>query len=679
MTRTHLPAVFALACAFAANAQMSDRLSFVLTPELLLPLGDSASVYGLGGGARLSGELSLFGGFAPYVALAFNAVPTKGAETMNLSAATGGIAWRTFVGDRFGAGLRAGGGAFLSAYREASAWSWKAGGGPELSFRLSPSMSLRAGASYEYLAGSAGPFYTGVGAYVGATLDLSGFSTRAALSVDKFALDPVFPVFYAYYDKNAFGKLELVNGQDGTIRDVKVSFAVKQYMAEPKTCATFPAIPRGGRVEVPLYALFSEDVLKLTESTKASVEVIVDFTFLGQQKRATFSETARINHRNAMTWDDDRRAAAFVSAKDPAVLRYSKFAAGVIRDSGAPTGVDQNLRMAMGLFEGLKLYGVNYVVDPTTPYTELSASESAVDFLQYPYQTLVYKGGDCDDLSIMFAATLESVGIPSAFITVPGHIYAAFALSSTEAEAKRDFAFQDELVYANGKVWAPVEITLLGEGFVKAWQFGAREWKEAGDKAVLIPVGEAWKTYEPVGIPGEDTRILLPEAKDLKTAFLQRLDDYIARELKSGADAIKAKIAATGEARHVNALGVLYARYGKYDLAKAEFEKAARTGSVAALCNLGNVYFLERNYRLAADYYRRAFEAKSDNKAALLGYARANYELGDYAKAREASGALGKLDPSLAAQYAYVNSASAGAGRAAAAGENADKALWDQE
>ncbi|MCK4542225.1 MAG: transglutaminase domain-containing protein [Spirochaetales bacterium] len=75
----------------------------------------------------------------------------------------------------------------------------------------------------------------------------------------------------------------------------------------------------------------------------------------------------------------------------------------------------------------LGLYGLNYVVDPRTPYTELSQQREWIDFIQFPRQTLEYRAGDCDDLSILYCALLESVGIETAFITVPGHILMAFS------------------------------------------------------------------------------------------------------------------------------------------------------------------------------------------------------------------------------------------------------------
>ncbi|MFW6293995.1 MAG: hypothetical protein ACOC7V_16970, partial [Spirochaetota bacterium] len=68
-----------------------------------------------------------------------------------------------------------------------------------------------------------------------------------------------------------------------------------------------------------------------------------------------------------------------------------------------------------------------------------SEDRGAVDFLQFPRQTLTYSSGDCDDLTALYIALLESVGVDTAFITVPGHIYAAFAVETSPEEARREF------------------------------------------------------------------------------------------------------------------------------------------------------------------------------------------------------------------------------------------------
>ena len=85
----------------------------------------------------------------------------------------------------------------------------------------------------------------------------------------------------------------------------------------------------------------------------------------------------------------------------------------------------------------MRISGLVYVIDPSTPYLEYSKTGGAVDFLQFPRHTLDYKAGDCDDLSILFNSLLESIGIKTAFITVPGHIFTAFNINIPPDQASR--------------------------------------------------------------------------------------------------------------------------------------------------------------------------------------------------------------------------------------------------
>jgi len=120
---------------------------------------------------------------------------------------------------------------------------------------------------------------------------------------------------------------------------------------------------------------------------------------------------------------------------------------------------------AMIISAALDIYGLAYAQDPATPYAEFSNTDTAVDFLQFPNQTLEYKGGDCDDLSILFCALLESVGIETAFITVPGHIFAAFRLEGDEKSVLAAISNRNDFILRNGGVWVPVEVTSISGGF----------------------------------------------------------------------------------------------------------------------------------------------------------------------------------------------------------------------
>jgi hypothetical protein len=158
----------------------------------------------------------------------------------------------------------------------------------------------------------------------------------------------------------------------------------------------------------------------------------------------------------------------------------------------------------------------------------MAENASALDSLNYPYQTLMYRGGDCDDLSILFCSLLEVLEVETAFITVPGHIYCAFVAISQDEMALEFWLSQISinLIEYGGKLWVPVEITIPGEGFNRAWQVGMREWRDAGDEAAIYPMRESWGLYQPVSVPGAGDR--LPDLP-LESEILRRFGAEIGR------------------------------------------------------------------------------------------------------------------------------------------------------
>jgi hypothetical protein len=191
----------------------------------------------------------------------------------------------------------------------------------------------------------------------------------------------------------------------------------------------------------------------------------------------------------AISWDDDRKASAFVTARDDQVMLFSgNLHASMYNEFR--TGLSRELQLAMLMFGGLAEHGLVYRTDPSSPYAEFSQDRLAVDYLQFPRQTLAFRSGDCDDLSVLYAALIEAVGVPAAFITTPGHIFVGVRLNTTEDEARRTFLFPDDLIYTDGgEVWLPVEVTALRGTFLEAWSLGARQWREADrtDEARVLP------------------------------------------------------------------------------------------------------------------------------------------------------------------------------------------------
>ena len=113
------------------------------------------------------------------------------------------------------------------------------------------------------------------------------------------------------------------------------------------------------------------DEFETAEEYKVSVKITVDYSYDGKRYSKEFLDTIRLYNRNTVVWDDDRKVAAFVTAKDPAVRKFSKNIAGMIQ-SKASKALNPNLLMVIGMYKALNLFGISYVVDPVTPYKKFS-------------------------------------------------------------------------------------------------------------------------------------------------------------------------------------------------------------------------------------------------------------------------------------------------------------------
>lgn len=410
-----------------------------------------------------------------------------------------------------------------------------AGGSIVFSYKINPSIYLDTSATATHYASKPTPLMlVNAGIAPGVTFNVTEFfnkKTKLDMEVDELA--PVFPVLYSWYENNSFGKVNITNKEDSAITDVTVSFFQPQYMAHAKECTTIAKIKRGETVSVDLLAFFNETMLELTEKTDASSYIIVNYSRLGKKMSQSFALDVPVYGRNNMSWDDDRRAAVFVSSKDPAAMQFAKYTASIVRDN-LHADVPVNIQYAIGIFETLNEFGLNYVVDPSSSFED-NVGTSSIDFLQFPYQTLMYRGGDCDDLSILVCSLFEAVGIDTAFITVPGHIFMAFDSGLTPEQALMSFRNTTEFIFDKDKVWIPLEITLSDEGFFKACRYGAREWNTSASQgtAALYRMSDSWKIYQPISVPGATAYFNMPESDAIYLAFENGLDRWSRHELKN--------------------------------------------------------------------------------------------------------------------------------------------------
>ncbi|MDR1587572.1 MAG: hypothetical protein LBS57_08965 [Treponema sp.] len=448
------------------------------------------------------------------------------------------LRWRALDRLSLGAGVNAG--IYRYQWKDYSNVRPRVDGAVGIYYHLLPYLSLAADAGFFHYQFAEDKPINAFRFSLGVHLDLGELMRpRARIAGEKIKEDRLFPVSYAWYGDNPFATLRITNNEPNVITEIGASFFLERYMNRETFFAGIPRLLPGESVDLPVRAFFNDSMLDLRENINANALVQISYRSLGSRKQASFPFIFPIFHRNAMSWDDNRRAASFVSTRDPAAVLFARYTASVIRDRIRPD-IPVNIQQALALFEALNIYGINYIIDPASSYIELSENASALDSLNYPYQTLFYRGGDCDDLSILFSSLLQALGIDTAFITIPGHIYCAFDIQAEEQAIENPDL--PNLIEHEGRFWLPVEITIPDEGFCKAWETGIREWRDAEENKkntnsegrAIYPMQENWKVYQPASVPDAGEQLpVMPEDGEIIRAFereLTKLEDLLFKQ-----------------------------------------------------------------------------------------------------------------------------------------------------
>jgi hypothetical protein len=654
----------------AANPEAPERsaplgfpfLDVRFRPGAVIPLFGDGGLYHPGGGVGVSAQVKIPGFPRLYVGLesGLYVCPVRAATALLLVPGALAAELRFQAAPRWELAARLGAGGFLgllaaSAVNPSADWGahvyLSTGGGT--SVYLSPAVSLSCGLSYQHFAGLVefGSLFLGAAYHVPAR-------GRQPLQILDVETEDLLPVLYRSYADRGAGSVVVRNAGRFPISELEVRLQAKPYTTREICCASPEALAPGDSRTVGLKLLLNDRTLGILEGTTVSAEMEIAYAAAGVPHVASRSLTLFLHDRNAMIWDDDRKAAVFVSEKDPPVLRFAGLTAAAV--GACPVRpINTTFRMAMGLHAAVSARGVSYVIDPRSPYTAVKDEDLPVDFLRFPRQTLKHGAGDCDDLSVLYCALLEAVGIESAFITVPGHIFTAFDLEVGPEEARRTLSSTDDLIFRGDTVWVPVETTEIEGGFLEAWRKGAEEWREAEEagSAALYPMHACWSVYPPVSLLEGDEEVPCPTAEAVARIYGEEARRFISRELEPRVQAQLVRIRESNEsAREINRLGVLYARYGLYDQAEEAFLRTLKSEKYRpALVNLGNLYTQREELEKALAYYQWAHRIDQSKPRVLLHLTETCYRLGLAEKAREYFDKLREAAPRLAGENAYLS------------------------
>jgi tetratricopeptide (TPR) repeat protein len=689
-------AVFSL---FPHNAYSAPRVGMRIIPDLIIPYGnpsetkkdgETLELYSVGYGVDLAVDLSYLGFLSPFLKVGANVVPLNGVSNANLLSIQGGAGLSYYAYPVPRLMLRAGadGGLAYASVTKTSAGGALKGIGyywgtqAEIGYRFSPDFGILGNVGYSQLLGDSSAIFRGFSAGLVFNVGLDRLWRQASgLVAEVKKQEELFPITYYQSDKKPIAYLQLLNGEEAEIRDVKVSFSAGTYTSRAADCGAFKLILHNDRVETPIYANFNDKVLGFSETTKIQGELTVEYKILDSTRKITKAITIVFNNRNAATWADPRVVAAFISPQDPVMLELSKYFAGLIRVRSRAE-IDKNLQYGMGLFEGLRIYGLVWTEDPNTPYTVAIKDTSKIAYLQYPYQTLSYKSGDSDALALALAEALESVAVPAAIAALPEDVIVAFPLDASETQVRTTFSNLRNFIFEAGKVWVPLRVSMIRDGFLRAWQAGADLWKAQpqGGGAKLIKIEESWTSFSPIALANIDFRPVKPAEETFVLAFENTLGRFVSAEVEPKATRLLSEMKDGGTGRQRNNLGVVYAQYGMYTEANAEFAMSVAKGYTPALVNLANIAFILKQYDIAATYFEQALKAEPGNKVALIGLARACYEQNRLPEVDALFAQVKALDPVLAERYSYLASKVDSAQAPQSSASNVGRATnWESE
>ncbi len=425
-----------------------------------------------------------------------------------------------------------------------------------------------------------------------------------SIRFEKAEIPPAFSSMQSYYSRNPIGKVTLVNTETQALTDLEVSFNQKGYMDAPTPSMSAGRLEPGASLEVPLKAVFNSEVFKLTGGFKPMTgEVLVSYKRGGKAAEQSFAVNYDLYDKTAMTWDDDRKAAAFITTLDSALQNYAAF----ISEAGKPAvlpGYNKTLQTTMLTYDALREIGMFYQEDPTAPFTRVQSDPTLVDFISMPRLTLKRRYGDCKNLTVLFCSLLETRGIKTGFVTVPGHIYPVVDTGVAAADYRELNPDRTMTLALNDTLWVPVEITMLDgrSDFQAAWRRGIEEWKQYEAKRAFYRTSDAQAIYSPVAVEDQDMGLQYGDATGVASYFQHDVDAQAGTVLAGYA----ATAAASQDKKDYNKLGTIAAKMGRLTDATDAFSRALKIDGkyLTALVNLANVAFMKGDYSKAVDSYQ---------------------------------------------------------------------------
>ncbi|MBD3288171.1 hypothetical protein GF337_05150 [candidate division KSB1 bacterium] len=294
----------------------------------------------------------------------------------------------------------------------------------------------------------------------------------------KVVVNDLYPAYYRFYNTYPLALITIKNVAGYPI-EVNVKSRINGF-SERVQNSGFVKIGNGTSRDIPVTVIFGQNLMQINQRKPAILDIEVEAR---AGKITTKSVSAQIMVHNKNAWNGDMdKLGMFITSEDEEILNFSRKVASQIKTDTPAVRAD--FLKAKILFEELGKKGIRYHRDPNIPFYQ-------DDRVQFAMETLEQKSGDCDDLVVLYASLLESLGIETAFIEVRdpqkdiAHLYLIFDSGVSPADGYHISENEKRYIIrenpqGKASIWVPVETTLVGENFESAWNAGAMAYLEEG-------------------------------------------------------------------------------------------------------------------------------------------------------------------------------------------------------
>ncbi len=305
------------------------------------------------------------------------------------------------------------------------------------------------------------------------SIDGAGWYEKSLRIKEVRVENEIFPHLIEQFERREIGYIEIENISRKNI-NAKVDFELSSYIdieAKPEEFSIKPGEMK--RIAI----LISPGTNKFENAEPSKIDV--KLKIIATKQIPDDVKKFKISLRGKNDWNGNvEDLKFFVKFDSPEITSFARKVMWEKKDTIEK--VEPMLKkfyQAKFLFDELSKQ-IIYVSDPSL----------SIDRVQYPEETLKLHTGDCDDLAVLYASLLGSIGIDVAFVDVKAmrksdesHVYILFDSGIEVKFANLLTENEKKYVVLKNKhgvetVWIPIETTLVRDGFEKAWETGADEF-----------------------------------------------------------------------------------------------------------------------------------------------------------------------------------------------------------